>query len=334
MRNLNSKAIRPEMVMITLVVMAISMYALVVAADSDPPATSTPKPPPFPSGETIRFAVIGDFGNGSAAERRVADLIAGWNPDFVITTGDNNYPDGDASTIDANIGQFYSQFIGNYQGSYGSGSDVNRFWPSLGNHDWHTIDCTGSDCSGAYFDYFTLPGNERFYEVDYGLVHLFAVDSEVLEPEGVQASSPQANWLRDALAASTACFDVVFFHHAPYSSGSHGSSVYMRWPFQEWGAEVVMAGHDHTYERIHASGFPYFVNGAGGKSLYAFTHVGTLPAGVESVLRYNTDYGAMLVTASASGIIYQFYNTSNQLVDELAVPKGCSRKNYLPLLIR
>ena len=53
----------------------------------------------------LRFAVIGDYGIDSAAEARVARMVASWNPDFVITTGDNNYPDGAAATIDANIGK-------------------------------------------------------------------------------------------------------------------------------------------------------------------------------------------------------------------------------------
>ena len=113
------------------------------------------------TGNDLRFAVIGDYGKGNDNEALVASMVAGWNPDFVITTGDNNYPDGAADTIDVKIGQFYSDFIGNYTGSYGSGSETNRFWPSLGNHDWHSIDCVGSDCSGPYFDYFTLPNNER-----------------------------------------------------------------------------------------------------------------------------------------------------------------------------
>lgn len=118
------------------------------------PALSSEQLPP---GSSYRFGVIGDYGVDNAKEAAVAAVVADWDPDFVITTGDNNYPDGEAATIDQNIGQYYSQFIGNYQGSYGQGSPSNRFWPSLGNHDWHTINCNPGGCSGAYFDYFTLP---------------------------------------------------------------------------------------------------------------------------------------------------------------------------------
>jgi hypothetical protein len=287
------------------------------------PATLGAFVAPPASANGLRFAVIGDYGNDSANEGRVAALVAGWNPDFIITTGDNNYPDGEASTIDENIGQYYSPFIGAYQGEYGAGSPVNRFWPSLGNHDWHEMTCGAGGCASAYLDYFTLPGNERYYEADYGLVHLFALDSDPDDPDGVDADSTQARWLRGALAASDACFDVVYFHHPPYSSGKHGSSEYMRWPFAAWGADAVLAGHEHSYERVDVGGLPYFVNGLGGKSLYEFTHIGTLPVGATSVARYNDGYGAMLVTVTMTGLTAQFFNTDGTLIDEYTLGKTC-----------
>src|SRR5262249_29155524 len=158
-----------------------------------------------------------------------------------VTTGDNNYPNGEKATIDQNIGKYYAEFIGNYHGQFGPGSQVNRFWPSPGNHDW---------VSGIapYVEYFTLPGNERYYDVDLGLVHLYALDSDPQEPDGVTATSVQAKWLKARLKASKSCYDLVYFHHASYSSARHGSTENMRWPFHEWGAEAVFTGHDHTYE--------------------------------------------------------------------------------------
>lgn len=282
--------------------------------------------PPVP--ESTRFAVIGDFGSGNSAESRVAALVQGWNPDFVITTGDNNYPDGEAATIDENIGQFYSQYIGNYQGAYGSGSATNRFWPSLGNHDWRAITCTGDSCSGPYFDYFTLPNNERYYQVDLGLVHLFAIDSDPDEPDGRDENSVQASWLQDQLAASTSCYNIVYFHHAAYSSGPHGSYSTMQWPYSAWGADAVLSGHDHLYERLDVGGIPYFVNGAGGASLYNFTGTGDLPPEANSIVRYNEDHGALLVTATAVEITYQFYAANGMLIDDYSVAKGICQPGY------
>lgn len=283
--------------------------------------TATPTPPPPDA--TIRFAVIGDYGNNNPDEARVATLVRGWNPDFVITTGDNNYPDGEATTIDDNIGQYYGQFIGSYQGAYGTGSPANRFWPSLGNHDWHTITCTGNSCDGAYFDYFNLPNNERYYEIDLGLVHLFALDSESTEPDGRKQNSIQAEWLLNQLDTSTSCYNIVYFHHAPYSSGRHGSNAAMQWPFARWGADAVLAGHEHLYERLDVSGTPYFVNGAGGRVLYNFDNVGNLPPEASSIVRYNQDYGAMLVTATSIDITYQFYSADGVLIDDYTMRKDC-----------
>ena len=273
----------------------------------------------------FQFAVIGDYGSNTINEKRVADLVAGWEPAFVVTAGDNNYDNGAAGTIDRNIGQYYSQFIGNYQGQYGAGSPTNRFWPSLGNHDWRALSCNGDTCAGPYFDYFTLPGNERTYDVDMGLMHLFVVDSDDQEPHGNTADSAQAAWLQAALAASTACVDVVVFHDSPYSTGvHHGSSPHMRWPFAAWGADVVMSGHEHNYERLDVAGMPYFVNGLGGKSKYKFGNVNVLPPGVTSLARYNAKYGAMLVTVSETGLTSQFFNTDGTLIDTYTLNKTCA----------
>jgi hypothetical protein len=277
---------------------------------------------PIP-GALYRFAVIGDYGDGSDNEARVAALVASWNPDFVITTGDNNYLDGEASTIDDNIGQYYSAFIGNYTGAYGPGSPTNRFWPSLGNHDWDSMGCDASDCSGPYLDYFTLPGNERYFDVDFGLLHLYALDSDTSEPDGAGVNSPQASWLQGKLAASDSCFDVVYFHLPPYSSGQHGSIERMRWPFAGWGADVVLSGHDHSYERLDVGGLAYIVNGLGGRSLYGFPNVGELPPGVTSHVRYNDDYGAMLVTVAENSLTAQFYKADGALIDQYTVEKEC-----------
>ena len=89
----------------------------------------------------LRFAVIGDYGFDLVGPSvgHVASLVKSWSPDLVITVGDNNYPFGEASTIDVNIGKHYQEFIANYQGAYGAGAldGVNRFFPSLGNHDWY-----------------------------------------------------------------------------------------------------------------------------------------------------------------------------------------------------
>jgi tartrate-resistant acid phosphatase type 5 len=291
-------------------------FVLSVGCKRAPPEPTSSRPVQNPTPATVRFAVIGDFGDNTTDEAAVAALVKGWKPDVVVTTGDNNYPNGEASTIDINIGKYYAEFIGNYRGQFGPGSQVNRFWPSPGNHDW----VSGL---GAYIEYFTLPGNERYYDVDLGLVHLYALDSDPHEPDGVTQDSVQARWLRDRLSSSKSCYDVVYFHQASYSSARHGSSQYMRWPFRAWGAEVVLAGHDHTYERLAVDGIPYFVTGLGGASKYDFPG----PPIAETQFRYNEGYGAMLVTANKGAITYDFVTADGVKRDTLTAPAAaaCAR---------
>jgi hypothetical protein len=267
----------------------------------------------------VRIASVGDFGEASVDTRNVADLIKSWNPDLIFTSGDNTYDD---TPIDDNVGQFYADYIGNYIGEYGPGSSVNRFFPSLGNHDY-----SDGDGLEAYLEYFTLPGdsvassrtsaNERYYDFIVGPVHFFALNSNNQEPDGRDANSTQAEWLRTQLAASTSPWKIVFFHHTPYSSGeSHGSSLFMQWPFKEWGADAVVAGHDHVYERLVIDDFPYFVNGLGGRNIKSFAD--PIPG---SVVRYNDDFGAMRIDADHMSLTFEFHSVTggDSLVDSFTL---------------
>lgn len=262
------------------------------------------------------FAVIGDYGSSGAGEQAVADLVKGWNPEHILTLGDNNYGVGSAATIDANIGQYYHDYIGNYQGNYGAGAPTNRFFPTLGNHDWQT--------AGAqpYFDYFTLPGNERYYDFVLDNVHFFALDSDPQEPDGITSDSAQALWLRDGLANSQATFNVVYFHHAPYTSGN--PTYAMQWPFKQWGADAVLAGHQHQYERLSVGGLPYFVNGLGGAEIVPF---GSTAAG--SQVRYNSDFGAMRLTTGSTSLQFEFLSISGggTLIDSFTIDANSSGNN-------
>jgi tartrate-resistant acid phosphatase type 5 len=277
---------------------------------STPLPTETLAPRLTPQPLVVKFAVIGDYGMDNSAEADVAALIHGWQPDFIITVGDNNYTLGSADTIDVNIGKYYHDYIFPYPGTYGPGADQNRFFPTLGNHDWYTTNAQ------PYLDYFTLPGNERYYDFVWGPVHFFALDSDEHEPDGVSSSSAQAAWLQQGLASSSSPWNIVYTHYPPYSSGMHGSTGWMQWPFVAWGADAVLAGHDHLYERLLVDGIPYFTNGAGGGGLYNFATV--LP---QSQFRYNANYGAMLVTASATEMLFEFYNRVGELIDSYRVTK-------------
>lgn len=253
--------------------------------------------------EPIHFAVIGDYGNSvNPFLAQVSAMVHSWQPDFIVTVGDNNYPDGAADTIDANIGQFFHDYIFPYQGSYGDGAESNRFFPAIGNHDY-TLD----DTLTPYLDYFTLPGNERYYDFVWDPIHFFVVCSDDREPDGNQVDSKQAQWLQEALAASSSTWNVVVLHESPYSSGWHGDKKDVQWPFKEWGADVVLSGHDHDYESIVLDGLPYFVVGAGGDNL---REIDGSRSG--SRVQYNSSYGAMLVTADSEQMKFDFYGISGK----------------------
>ena len=301
--------------LLVITAIASAIFAVVIAAmwiagrniyAVDQPITASPGD----CGEGTRVAVIGDYGQAGQPEADVAALIDRWGVDAIVTAGDNNYMDGAAETIDANIGQYYHAYIAPYTGSYGAGAAENRFFPALGNHDWYTPDAQ------PYLDYFTLPGNERYYAVQRGPIEFFILDTDKNEPDGYAADSVQAQWLRDQLAASDAPWQIVVLHYPPYSSSAHhGSDRVVQWPYAAWGADAVIAGHDHLYERVQANGLPYFVNGAGGKDLYPFK-----PWPVAgSIVRYNQDHGAQLINATAQCLNISFFSRADMLIDSVTL---------------
>ncbi len=282
-----------------------------IAKNPEPTAGSCKTPPCADAPLTTRFVIIGDYGLSGPTEANLAALLTALTPDFVITTGDNNYPLGEAATIDENIGRYFHAFIAPYRGKFAGGAQENRFFPCLGNHDWY------APGAAPYLDYFSLPNNERYYQIVRGSVQLFALDSDPAEPDGTSKDSKQARWLEAELGAAVVPWRLVYFHHPPYSSGLvHGSTVAMRWPFAEWGASIVYSGHDHTYERLAAGGIPYIVNGVGGNDLYG---VGDpIP---ESLVRHENVRGLVLVTATATEFVSRFLDERGQELDVLSLRK-------------
>jgi hypothetical protein len=275
----------------------------------------------------VRFAVIGDYGEagngvpGRDNELDVANLIKCWDQnkrlDFIITTGDNNYPKGKFETIHKNIGRYYREFIDLDDAQFGPDDGVNRFWPSLGNHDWGQK-CHNPTGAAPYLRYFQALGNQRYYEHRQEAVHVFALNSDCNEADSAPDNSPggskQRTWLMDKLAASDARWKIVYFHHPPYSSGSHGNSDWMQWPFKRWGASIVLAGHDHDYERLIVDDFPYIVNGLSGKDdrPFSFTRPG-------SKVRFHGDNGAILATATDDYITFRFITRKGRVADTYTI---------------
>lgn len=308
----------------TVVPTPLPPTATVVIVPTTEPTSTAPASPtelPFPTSTPVStttpaplvFAAIGDYGEAGPALEAVVTQIKSWNPDFIITLGDNNYPNGSAETIDANIGQYFAEFIHPYSGTYGPGGDANRFFPTLGNHDW-------TNGIQPYLDYFTLPGNERYYDFERGPVHFFALDGDSREPDGVSVDSVQAAWLKEQLAASTAQWKVVYSHFPAYTSDLRGSVTWMRWPYFEWGADIVLAGHNHVYERVVREEGVYLINGlGGGGARYLFP-----PAVEGSEVRYRNDFGALRGTATDETLTFEFITRDGTLIDSYTLTKDAA----------
>jgi tartrate-resistant acid phosphatase type 5 len=262
--------------------------------------------------EGQKFAIISDIHGAYPATGNVSLLVKSWNPEFIITCGDNNY--AYAAAIDSQVGQYYHDFIYPYTGNFGLGDTINRFFPALGNHDEEGGGIT------SFLSYFTLPGNERYYDFVKGRVHFFCINSNPDEPDGVTDSSVQAVWLQSRLASSTSAYNIVYFHHPAFTSGMHGSTLYMRWPFKQWGATVVLAGHDHDYERLTEDGLPYIVAGLGGGPLYTIYN-----AIAGSQMFCSSFHGAILANANDDSISFDFIATNDSLVDHVNIMRTYTR---------
>ena len=193
--------------------------------------------------------------------------------------------------MDAAVGQQYHDYIGNYQGAYGSGSAINRFFPTLGNHEYNENNVTN------YLNYFTLPDNERYYDFQIGPVHFFALNSNKQDPDGRASTSVQGHWMQDLLANSDATFNVAYYHHTAYNPS--GSTTTMGWPFEQWGVNAVFAGHEHNYYRENRDD-----NGDGVYLPYTTTGLGGAGKTVPNV-------GANLVTITDQGMLIEFYKVSS-----------------------
>ena len=216
-------------------------------------------------------------------------------PGTVFTAGDNAYPNGSSAD--------YTQC---YDPSWGRHKVRTR--PSPGNHDHNTSGAAG------YFGYFGAqagPAGLGYYSYDVGAWHIISLDSNI----DMSAGSAQETWLRADLAASTKRCTIAYWHHPRFSSGtSHGStgSTQPLWQaLYDFGAEIVISGHDHEYERFApqtadgtadaARGIREFVVGTGGAGLYS---LGTpLP---NSEVGNDNSHGVLKLTLSDGSYTWEF----------------------------
>lgn len=194
------------------------------------------------------------YSRAADTARTVAAGLAADPEAVVLTLGDHTYPYGRAG-----------EFTDCYDPTWGAFK--NRTWPAPGNHEYYTPK------AAPYFAYFGERAGRGYYSLALGSWHIVSLDSNLAPAE----HAAQLEWLRADLAAHPARCTLAFWHHPLYSSGGHGSIPKMRdaWRLlQEAGAELVLSGHDHDYERFapqdadgrldRAHGMRQFVVGTGG----------------------------------------------------------------------
>lgn len=203
----------------------------------------------------LHLLAVADTGSGDARQQAVADQMAAVHRrrpvDLVVLGGDNIYPDGNLSRIEATFTRPYRQLLA---------AGV-PFHAVLGNHDIRT----GNGDPQVAFQPFGMAG--RWYTVRRGPVELFMLDTNMNTPW-----QHQLPWLRKALERSTAPWKVVVGHHPIYSSGFYGddpAAIARLTPlFKRYGVQLYINGHEHHYERSQPlEGTTYLVVGGGGATL-------------------------------------------------------------------
>jgi predicted MPP superfamily phosphohydrolase len=253
---------------------------------------------------TVKFAVIGDTGTASRAQNEVGAQMAAFHAkfpfSFVVMVGDNMYGSQTARDFVAKFEQPYRDLLAKNVG----------FYAALGNHD---------EPGQKNYKQFNMAG-DRYYafratpdgvgrEVKSG-VRFWALDSNYLD-------KAQIDWLEKELSgAGKDDWKIAFFHHPLYSSSSkHGSSLDLRKVleplFVQYGVSVVLAGHEHVYERIKPQqGITYFVSGAGGS-----LRRGDLRPGQYTAAGFDTDYHFMLMEIDGDDLHFQAVSRTGAVVD-------------------
>lgn len=257
------------------------------------------------AGDIASCGTAGPSGSGAEQTAQLLDdIVLGDSDVSVFTAGDGAYNEGTLA-----------QYQDCYDPTWGRHFDWTS--PSPGNHEYFTPGAEG------YYTYFGARAgdpSEGYYSYDIpngdgiGSWHVVALNSNCAQIGGCGVGSPQNIWLREDLVASTALCTVAYLHHPPHSSGEHGSELNTQ-PLMdvlwEFGAEILVAGHDHNYERFtpqKANGVPDLANGVrlivagtGGRGLRAFR---TPIANSEA--RFNSLYGVLKLTLHSSSYDWEF----------------------------
>jgi Fibronectin type III domain/Calcineurin-like phosphoesterase len=294
--------------------LASLLVGTVLAASGpvEPRASATGDPVVATAGDIACDPANANFHGGAGSsnacrQRYVSDLLVGSGLSAVLPLGDNQYECGSLSA-----------FQQSYDPSWGRVKPITH--PVVGNHEYLTSGGTGCDPSNAgaagYFNYFgSAAGNpgQGYYSYDLGAWHIIALNSNCTDVGGCAPGTPQGNWLANDLAThSTAC-TLAYWHIPLFSSGGRAAqnSLTFWQALYAAGADVILNGHDHIYERFapqnasgqldDARGIREFIVGTGGAN---HTSIATVAA--NSVARDTTTFGVLRLTLHAGGYDWQF----------------------------
>jgi hypothetical protein len=232
-----------------------------------------------------------------------ADLLGKVKPVAVLPLGDNQYEKGSLED--------YQKY---YAPTWGKFKSITH--PVVGNHEYYTPKAKG------YFQYFgKSAGNptQGYYSFDLGAWHLIALNGNCEQIGGCGVGSPQERWLKADLAKHKNKCSLAYWHQPRFSSGVHGNNESYTAFWQDLykaGVEIVLNGHDHTYERFalqspegvaNNKGVRQFVVGSGGRNHYAFK---TIRA--NSQVRNNDTYGVLFLTLAPTSYQWEFMPVAGQ----------------------
>jgi acid phosphatase type 7 len=258
--------------------------------------TVTSSPPPSDDPVLVGAGDIASCSSsGDEATASLLDNIAG----TVVTLGDNVYDNGTATEYTNCYGPSWGRFL-------------SRTKPTPGNHEYNTANAAG------YYGYFGAAAGDPskgYYSYDLGAWHIIVLNSNSsCTTISCAAGSAQDTWLRADLAAHTNVCTLAYWHHPRFNSGAaHGNNTAVAnfWDaLYQAGADVILNGHEHVYERFapqtpaaaaNANGIRQFTVGTGGRSHYT---IGTIQPNSE--VRDGNTYGVLKLTLHATGYDWQF----------------------------
>ncbi|HQR19374.1 MAG TPA: metallophosphoesterase [Burkholderiaceae bacterium] len=288
----------------TSIVLAGGLGGLLLAAACGGSAeTSSSSPSPVTIVAAGDIADCGSDGTQFPEATRTAALVQPSDA-LVLTLGDNTYPIGAPAEFADCFNPTWGQF-------------KERIRPSPGNHEYITMD------AGGYFGYFGAaagPSGRGYYSFDAGAWHVISLNSNVDAAPG----SPQHAWLQNDLAASKARCLLAYWHHPVFSSGPHGNDPRMVEVYRllnRAGADIVLVGHDHIYERFAPQdadgrsdpqrGVRSFTVGTGGARLYSLR-----TPQPNSEYRDNSSYGVLRLTLADGSYRWTYVPVNGAFRDE------------------